>query len=81
MSNGDRYNSIPVSFAEGRPRSDGNGVGGFGKRIARIEKRIKHLATSEDLRKVRGELGIIKWVLGIIVLSAIPVSIRYIFGQ
>lgn len=79
MSNGDRHSSIPVSFAEGRPRGDG--VGGFGKRLARIEKRIKHLATSEDLRKVRGELGIIKWVLGIIVLSAIPVSIRYLFGQ
>lgn len=81
MSNGDRYNSIPVSFAEGRPRSDGNGVGGFGKRLARIEKRIKHLATSKDLQKVRGELGVIKWMLGIIVLSTISVSIRYLSGQ
>ena len=81
MSNGDRYKFVPVSFAEGRPRSDGNDVGGFGKRLSRIEKRIKHLATSKDLQKVRGELGIVKWMLGVIVLSAISVSIGYLSGQ
>ena len=82
MSNGDKDNVVPISSAEGRARGNGNGGGGsFGERLARIEERIKHLATSEDLQKVKGELGIIKWMLGIIVLSAISVSIRYLFGQ
>lgn len=81
MSNGDRDNVAPVSSAEGHARGGDDGGGGnFGERLARIEELIKHLATSEDLQKVRGELGIIKWMLGIVVFILISASVKYFFS-
>lgn len=52
----------------------------LGEGLAGIEERIKHLATSEDLRKVRGELGIIKWMLGIVAFVLVSASARYFFS-
>lgn len=90
MNKDDRDNVVPISSssAEGQPLGGGNGGGGgFGERLARIEERVKHLATSEDLQKVvtsvekmRGELNIIKWIFGIFVIAIISASVRSFFG-
>ena len=79
MNKDDRDNVVPISSssAEGQPLGGG---GGFGERLARIEERVKHLATSEDLQKLRGELNIIKWILGILVAAIVSVPVRNLFG-
>ena len=88
MNKDDRDNIVSISSAEGPPLGGGNGGGGrFGERLSRIEERVKHLATSEDLQKVvtsveklRGELNIIKWILGLLLAAIISVPVRNLFG-
>lgn len=83
MNKNGRDNVVPIlsSFAEGQPLGGGNsGGGGFGERLARIEEGVKHLATSEDLQKLRVELNIIKWILGTLVAAVVSVPVRNFFG-
>lgn len=86
MDKDDRDDVLSISSAEGSPLGGGNG-GGFGERLARIEETVKHLATSEDLQKVftsveklRGELNIIKWMFGFLLVAIISVPVRNFFG-
>ena len=49
-----------------------------GERLARLEEKVEHLASSENLQRVltnleklRGELGLIKWMMGTFATAAI----------
>lgn len=88
MNKDDRDDVLSISSAEGSPLGGGNGGGcGFGERLERIEERVKLLATSEGLQKVvtsveklRGEVNIIKWMFGLLLVAIISVPVRNFFG-
>ena len=70
---------------EGRPSSRGGGNGGsdHGERLARIEAKIEHLATREDVTKIevlieRKEATILRWLLGILALAGISLMVALI---
>lgn len=80
-----------VDLPEGRPSSPGggsNGGSGHGERLARIEAKMEHIATREDLAKVevlieRKESTMLRWLLGILAVagvSLIVALIRVFFG-
>ena len=47
-----------TSSAAPSPSGSGNDRSGFGERLARIEAKMEHVATKEDMQKLR------VWVLG-----------------
>lgn len=53
-------NVVQFDSPAGRPGSSGGGNGGsnHGERLARIEAKMEHVATKEDIQKLR------VWVLG-----------------
>lgn len=60
-----------------RPRG-GNGNGGshYGERLARIEAKMEHMATREDIASVKTliaekETTTLRWLIGIIAVAAI----------
>lgn len=70
----------------GQPSSSsGNGGGGnFGERLARIEERIQHLATTAEMKEVlteiekaKSQFTIIKWLLGILVVALVSIATRF----
>ena len=79
-----------VDLPEGRPSSGGGGNGGpgHGERLARIEARMEHVATREDLAKIevlieRKESTMLRWLLGIMAVAGISLVvalIRLFFG-
>lgn len=79
-----------VDFPEGRPPPGGGGNGGtgHGERLARIEARMEHVATREDLEKIktlieRKESTMLRWLLGIMAVAGISLVvalIRVFFG-
>ena len=67
-----------------RPRGgNGNGGSDYGERLARIEAKMEHMATREDIASVRTliaevktliaekETKTLRWLIGIIALAAI----------
>ena len=79
-----------VELPEGRPSSGGGGNGGsgHGERLARIEARMEHVATREDLAKIevlieRKESTMLRWLLGIMAVAGVSLVvalIRVFFG-
>ena len=78
-------NSNVRDIRSGTPQGiSGNGGGNHtSERLARLEERVNHLATSAQLQKtntniekLRGEVGILKWMGGLIVLGIVPVIIK-----
>ena len=61
----------PPSFPS--PSGDRDGSSGFGERLARIEARMEHVATKEDIQRLR------VWVLGG-VLGALSVAVMGTIG-
>ena len=55
------------------PSGDRGGSSGFGERLARIEARMEHVATKEDIQRLR------VWVLGG-VLGALSVAVMGTIG-
>ncbi len=88
-----RSNVVP--FGSTPRRGSGNGGGdGTSERLARLEERVNHLATSSDLEKVvtnveklRGEVGILKWICGLIaggvglIAAGVIVALFKLFGS
>ena len=81
-----RGNVIPIRRT---PRKgSGNGGGdGTSERLARLEERVNHLATSAELEKVvtnveklRGEVGMLKWICGLIAGGVIAALFK-LFGS
>ena len=69
----------------GRPSSGGGGNGGsdHGERLARIEAKMEHVATREDLKKVevlieRKESTMLRWLLGIIAVAGVSLVVALI---
>ena len=70
-------NVVQLDSPSGRPGSSGGGNGGsgHGERLARIEARMEHVATKEDIKKLRvWVLGGVLGALGLAVLAAIGVA-------
>ena len=72
MNNRDNVHKLPSGTPQGKY---GNGGGGDStvKRLARLEERVNHLATSSQLQetitiveKLRGEVGILRGEVGIL---------------
>ena len=58
------------------PGGTGNGRSGHGERLARIEARMEHVATREDVSEVkilieRKESTMLRWLLGLMVVAGI----------
>ena len=74
-----------VDLPEGRPSpgGGGNGGSGHGERLARIEARMEHVATREDLAKIetlieRKESTMLRWLLGIMAVAGISLVVALI---
>ena len=59
--------------------------GDYGERLARIEVTLAHMATSEELQKVKTgvqkvitEVSIIKWLLGTVAAAVLYAAAKYI---
>ena len=64
-----------TSSAAPSPSGSGTGSSGFGERLARIEARMEHVATKEDIRKLRvWVLGGVLGALGIALVAATGVA-------
>ena len=69
---------------EGRPaQGSGNGGSGYGERLARIEAKMEHVATREDVTKVevlieRKEATILRWLLGILAVAGVSLVVALI---
>ena len=55
---------------------NGNGGSNYGERLARIEAKMEHMATREDIASVKTliaekETTTLRWLIGIIALAAI----------
>ncbi len=81
-----RGNVVP--FRRTPRKGSGNGGGdGTSERLARLEERVNHLATSAELEKVvtnveklRGEVGMLKWICGLIAGGVIAALFK-LFGS
>ena len=72
-----------LPFGQPSPSSGNGGGGNFGERLAKIEERIQHLATTAAMQKVltetekvKSELMVIKWILGILVVGLVGAAIK-----
>lgn len=60
------------------PGGGGNGGSSLGQRLARVEGKLEHIATREDVSEVKALIkeeisSMLKWLLGIMALAAISV--------
>lgn len=74
-----------IDLPEGRPSSGGGGNGGagHGERLARIEAKMEHVATREDLAKIevlieRKESTMLRWLLGILAVAGVSLVVALI---
>lgn len=73
------------------PQGGNGGGNNFGERLATLEERVRHLATSAEVEKVRTEVAkvgtsveYLKWMLGIIgtaVLLILGILGKWFFAQ
>lgn len=74
-----------IDLPEGRPSSGsgGNGGTGHGERLARIEAKMEHVATREDLAKIevlieRKESTMLRWLLGIMAVAGVSLVVALV---
>ena len=69
-------NDVPLSM----PGRSGFGGDDYGERLARIEAKLEHMATREDLAEVKAlieckETSMLRWLLGILSVAAVSVVV------
>ena len=74
-----------LASPEGTPSagSGGNGGSNHGERLARIEAKMEHVATREDIAKVetlieRKEATMLRWLLGILAVAGVSLVVALI---
>lgn len=65
IMNSSNENVVPITSGSG---SDSTGGGGnYGERLARVETKLEHMATKEDIQKIK--VWILGGILGSVVLA------------
>ncbi len=65
------------------PLNPGGGGGDHGERLARIESKMEHMATREDVAEVktlidRKEATMLRWLCGMVVVAAISLGVALV---